>query len=221
VLDQVTVGEAMQSLPLATVRQPVMADGDPASFVRADTAAHAALNGTSPWPALAGRVLRSRAPQAVFTDEILSHALRQLSRYGRDGLPVVSADRRRLCGWITNRNVIEALEERLRATAAESEQGELAAEFASDDAAEQLHSPRIPLRGYAILEITITEQTAAAGREVGQVSWPEGSVVVATTHRGRTRAAREDTRLCSGDRLTVLAPLERREAEEPGGVADG
>jgi Trk K+ transport system NAD-binding subunit len=41
---------------------------------------------------------------------------------------------------------------------------------------------------------------------VGEVDWPEGSVVVATTHRGRTIAARDETGLVPGDRITVLAP---------------
>jgi CIC family chloride channel protein len=141
VLDQLTVGEAMQPLPFATGRHPALAgtpgpaaagaerlpaDAAPAGASEGHGASAAdAADGESPWPGLAGPVLRSREPQAVFTDEILRQALRQLVVYGRDGLPVISADRRRLCGWITNRNVLQAVGERLEASAAEAEQGEL------------------------------------------------------------------------------------------------
>lgn len=123
-----------------------------------------------------------------------------------------------MCGWITNRNVLEAINARLQATAAEAAQGEQAARFAAPDPSGQ-HAPPNPLGGYSILEITITEHAAAAGRQVDEIQWPARSVVVATTHRGRTIAARDDTVLRPGDRISVLVAIEPppagQEAPEP------
>ncbi|MGH3411616.1 MAG: chloride channel protein [Marmoricola sp.] len=199
VLEQLTVGDAMQHLPTFVASHPALSatDGEP------DLTDRPAPDAPSPWPPLAGPVLRSRAPQSLFTDELLQQALRQLVLYGRDGLPVISADRRRLCGWITNRNVLDAINTRLQATAAEAEQGEQAAQFAASDGGGE-HSPPTPLHGYSILEITITQDATAAGRTVGEVDWPPDSIVVATTHRGRSSAAQESTQLLPGDRITVL-----------------
>lgn len=44
------------------------------------------------WPALAGPVTHQADPQSVFAAESLAQTLRQLEIYGRDGLPVLSAD---------------------------------------------------------------------------------------------------------------------------------
>lgn len=197
VFHQVTVAAAMQPLPDSGRHQlPPMQPSAP---------------GTSPtaavdWPALAGPVLRSREPQALFADETLNQALRQLVLFGRDGMPVVAPDTHRLLGWITNRNVLAAVHERLDASAAETEQAELSANFAAPDPQTRLHTPHTPLTGYQILEITITPQAAAVGRRIGEVDWPRGSLVVATTHRGHTHAARAGTTLAAGDRVTVLTP---------------
>lgn len=203
VLDQLTVGDAMQ--PLAAMAGPDR--GEPASPADAEPAdADEAKADSKPpsWPELAGPVLRSRQPQALFTDEVLRQALRQLVLYGRDGLPVISADRQYLCGWITNRNVLAAINTHLHATAAEAAQGERAARFATADASTP-QSPPNPLDGYTIQEITITPDATAAGRTIGDIDWPADSSVVATTHRGRTIAARQNTTLKPGDRITVLA----------------
>jgi chloride channel protein, CIC family len=49
---------------------------------------------------LPGPVTYHGDPQAVLADESLALALRQLAASGRDGLPVLSADRRQMQGWI-------------------------------------------------------------------------------------------------------------------------
>ena len=59
-----------------------------------------------PWPT-------SAQPQALFADETLEQALRQLTLYGHSGLPVVSHDGERLLGWITRQNVLGAIARRL------------------------------------------------------------------------------------------------------------
>jgi CBS domain-containing protein len=48
----------------------------------------------------------------LFASESLAQALRQLEVYGRDGLPVISADGRRVEGWITSATVLPALARR-------------------------------------------------------------------------------------------------------------
>lgn len=209
-LHEVTVGAAMQPLPAGVAeehRRVRDTNGSSREPVAADSSA--AL-----WPVLAGPVLRSRKPQALFRDETLNQALRQLVLYGRDGLPVVSTETHELIGWITNRNVLAAVNERLEATAAEAEQAELAADFGAPDPQARLHEPNTPLDNYEILEITITRDSLASGRRVGDLGWPSGSLVVATTHRGRTHAAHADTTLGPGDRITVLAPT-RDEQQHP------
>lgn len=210
VFHQVTVREAMQALPERPVGEHRLShgtDGASAGSITADS-------GATFWPVLAGPVLRSRKPQALFPDETLNQALRQLVIYGRDGLPVVSAETHEVIGWITNRNVLAAVNERLEATTAEAEQAELAADFGARDPQARLHEPNTPLNGYEILEITITRDALASGRRVGDLAWPSGSLVVATTHRGRTSAAHMATRLDAGDRITVLTPTGNTVASE-------
>jgi hypothetical protein len=52
----------------------------------------------------------------LFASESLARALRQLEVYGRDGLPVISADGRRVEGWITSATVLRALARQLADT---------------------------------------------------------------------------------------------------------
>lgn len=206
VFHRLTVADAMQPLPAAADRT------NPSHPVFAHTTEQATAlsrgDGHADWERLAGPVLRTRQPQVLFSDESLIQGLRQLVLYGRDGLPVTSSDSHRLIGWVTNRNVLSAVNERLEASVAETEQGQLAADFAEEDAEAKLHRPKAPLRGYEILEITVTPEAVATGQTVGTAPWPEGSLVVATTHRGKTIAADDDTELEAGDRITVLTPAQ-------------
>ena len=70
-------------------------------------------------------------PQALFPDEDLEQALRQLVLFGRDGLPVLSHNGEQLRGWITRQDLLGALGDRVIASTPEIERGALAAEFAS------------------------------------------------------------------------------------------
>ena len=45
----------------------------------------------------------------VYASESLAQTLRQLGAYGRDGLPVLSADGRQVQGWITNASVLQSV----------------------------------------------------------------------------------------------------------------
>jgi CIC family chloride channel protein len=73
-----------------------------------------------------------RRPQALFAEEDLEQARRQLVLYGRDGLPVISRDGQ-LRGWLTRADVLRALATELTSSEEEIEEGAVAAEFAAAD----------------------------------------------------------------------------------------
>ena len=67
---------------------------------------------------LPGPVTHQHHPQLLFATESLTQALRQLELYGRDGLPVISADGQHLQGWITSQNVLQAVARQMHAAPA-------------------------------------------------------------------------------------------------------
>jgi CIC family chloride channel protein len=155
---------------------------------------------------IAGPVTETREPQAIFSDETLEQALRQLALYGRAGLPVISPDGQHLNGWVTRQSVLHVLAERVDASTREAERGRLAAEFSEEDAASRVHSPRTPLEGYEIIEVTIGPESPALGRRIGEVPWPAGSIVVAISDHRELVAPRSDIELRAGERVILLAP---------------
>ena len=155
---------------------------------------------------VAGPVTETREPQAIFSDETLDQALRQLVLYGRAGLPVLSPDGQHLRGWVTRHNVLRVLAERVGSSAREAERGRLAAEFSEKDAASRLHVPRTPLEGYEIVEVTIGPGSPALGRRIGEVPWPPGSIVVAASENRELVSPRSDIELHAGERVILLAP---------------
>jgi len=158
------------------------------------------------WRRVVGPVTLRRRPQALFADEDLEHARRQLVLFGRDGLPVLSRDGR-LRGWLTRADILRALTGRLRSAEAEIEEGAAAAEFAREDPARAIHIPNTPLDGYEILELRIQADSPARGRRIAEVAWPPGAIVVAVTQGREIHAARPDLQLREGERVMVLAPL--------------
>ena len=164
---------------------------------------------------------RVSQPQALFVDEDLEHALRQLVLYGRDGLPVLSHDRQ-LCGWITRNDVLRVLAERLSSSAREIEQGDLASRFADDSGETRQHRPSNPLEGYEILELAVGPRSPVLGHLLGEVPWPPGSHAVAVTEGREILAARSDMELHAGERIIILNPTDslnvRKQA--PAGLSD-
>ena len=144
--------------------------------------------------------------QALFASESLGPALRQLAVYGRDGLPVVSADERHLEGWVTSEGVLRTLARRVAGTAAETAHAQAAADGEPDDAQAMLEHPPFPLPGYYVAEITITADSAAAGRKLGDVSWPPASIPVLVLRGGSLKQPRPGTILGPGDRVSLLIP---------------
>jgi CIC family chloride channel protein len=196
---------ALQLLAVADVMQP---------FAELDGRAH--LHGSSAeereptrseaqLEKLLGHVTDTRQPQALFAEEDLEQALRQLVLFGRDGLPVLSHDGKRLLGWVTRNNVLAALAEKVTASPAEIERGAAAAEFAVEDPAERVHVPSTPLRGYRLIELTIARDSPSLGRRLDQIPWPPESLPVAVTKGREILAARNDIELQAGERVIVLA----------------
>jgi CIC family chloride channel protein len=163
--------------------------------------------------------------QALFASEPLAQALRQLAVYGRDGLPVISPDERQLEGWVTSESVLHALAHRVAGTAAETTHAQASADGEPDDAQAMLEQPPVPLPGYHVAEVTITGDSTAAGRKLGDVSWPHASTPVLVLRGGSLRQPHPDTILGPGDRVSLLIPAahdtepsdaEPRNAELPG-----
>ena len=62
-----------------------------------------------------------------------------------------------------------------------------------------------PLRGYQILEIIIPAGSSAAGRALGDVSWPHEWIPVTVMDSRALRDAGPSITLTPGDRVNLLA----------------
>ncbi|TNC21578.1 chloride channel protein [Amycolatopsis alkalitolerans] len=174
----------------------------------------AAANGHHDWTGLLGPVTRVREPQAVFGNDSLAQALRQLVRYGRDGLPVIDTDARRVQGWLTNQNVLRAVATQLADAEPKISAGQRAAEWADPNAGQAEHDLNTELDGYRIVERTLAEDSAAVGRTIGELDWPDRYLPVSVLHDRRLSEADPAHRLAAGDRISVLVPI----PDEPGDV---
>jgi chloride channel protein, CIC family len=153
-----------------------------------------------------GSVTSHSHPQAVFATESLAQALRQLEVYGRDGLPVLAADGHHIQGWVTGTGVLRTLGRQITSTHAETTQAQLAADWDHVDPGTLAQHPPAPLRGYQIIEITITGESPAAGKKLKDVSWPPASAPVSILRGRRLRPPDPEFTLTPGDRVNLLAP---------------
>ena len=212
---QLTVADAMHRFP-----QPIDLDNhapnpDLGNSPDTDNAERPASDGANVHVAIGpgessdtlGPLTRLRRPQALFSNESLAQAMRQLVLYGRDGLPVLSTDGHHIQGWITNQNVLRATAAQLTATAPDITAGHLAAEWAHSHPAEEDHDPGTELAGYQIAEYTIADHTPAVGRRVGELIWPDRHIPVSVLHLRRLCDPHPHIRLQPGDRINVLVPL--------------
>ena len=205
-IERPTPSSVLQLLTVADAMQPLsQAEGHNVLVKREDQVEHGQL-GRDQWRSLIGPVTDMQEPQALQADESLEQALRQLALFGRVGLPVLSSDREHLRGWITRRNVLQIVVERLSSAASEAEQATLAAEFAVDGDKSQVHVPTSPLENYQILEVAILSDSPAIGRRLGNVSWPVGCIVVAVTEGFEIGPPKNEARLHAGERVILLAP---------------
>ena len=216
-IEQPKPASTLATLTIAEVMQPV-ANGDGPTRLLAPAGSESGVSHEM-LAMLAGPVTDVRAPQVLFGDEDLEQALRQLVLYGHDGLPVLAHDEHTLQGWVTREDVLRALVGRVQASAREIERGAEGAEFAVKDPQKQVHVPSTPLDGYEILEVTISEQSPAGGRLLGEVAWPAGSTVVAVTDGDRLAAPRADIKLRPGGRVVLLAPATASSHDTPQAIS--
>jgi CIC family chloride channel protein len=154
---------------------------------------------------LPGQVSHERTPQALYSTESLSQALRQLILYGRDGLPVLSPDGSTVEGWITNASAIHAIARNLGAAATDASRAELEAELsAAHQNADGTDSPN-PLHGFHVIEVLLDEHSPALGRPLRSVRWPDGHIPVSILHRRVLHEADPAHTLTAGDRVNLLA----------------
>ena len=201
VLQTLTVADAMSPVPRFAA----------AAHLRVDRDAKADGEGmtTTNWENLVGLVTDARQPQELFGDETLEQALRQLTLYGPEGLPVLSDNREHLQGWITRYDILDALGRAVRSSERSIEQGAVAADLGADDPSMVAHRSSTPLTGYEILELTIAPESAAVGRRVAEVAWPPNCLVVAVSDGHEPVALGGDTVLHAGERVTLLAAQHR------------
>jgi CIC family chloride channel protein len=185
-----TAADAMRRFPV-----PLAAANGPSGLPGGPAAGH---------PALPGPVTRQRSPQMLFATESLTQAVRQLELYGRDGLPVISDDGQHLQGWLTSQNVLQAVARQISAAQAGTVQ-QLAAGPAPPGQHDDLHRAPTPLGGFKVLEIAITAGSPAAGRKLGDITWPPGCVPVSVQDAQTLRDPDPGITLAPGDRVSLLA----------------
>ena len=146
--------------------------------------------------------------QALFANESLAQALRQLLLYGRDGLPVMSTDGQQLVGWLTNQNVLEYLGRQIDTAQAETLQAELVADGAAQTNTGPVPGePRTMLRGYKVAEITLPNDSSFVGQTLQDITWPEGAIPVSVLRDGRLRSPNASLGLNRGDQVNLLVAL--------------
>jgi CIC family chloride channel protein len=190
-LQALTVADTMQPL-LAGILQPGPAhpDGEGGTREMADP-----VTSDGEWTRPLGTLVETRDVQALFADESLEHALRQLVLYGPDGLPVLAR--------------------RVATYARDATQANMSAEWASADPAAATRVPPTPLAGYQVAEIAVTDASAVRDRRIAAIEWPPGSAPVAVIRQRRTRPPRPDTVLHAGDHLILLVPDHRPTPRDP------
>ena len=182
--------------------------------------------GPSPDPAPSpGPVTHRHHPQMLFATESLTQALRQLELYGRDGLPVISADGQHLQGWITSQNVLQAVARHMHAGPAAAQAPHAAHPAVSAPPAAPGQPPD-PLPGYQILEITISAGSPAAGHTLGDTTWPPGWIPVTVLDNHTLRDPDPRITLTPGDRVNLLArephnPQPAHPHDQPASPPDG
>ena len=152
-----------------------------------------------------GPVTHRHHPQMLFASESLTQAQRQLELYGRDGLPVISADGQHLQGWITSQNVLQAVARHMHVAPA-APPAPRAAGLAVPIPQAAPGPPPAPLPGYQILEITISAGSPAAGQALADTTWPPGWIPVTVLDNHTLRDPDPGIILTPGDRINLLAP---------------
>ena len=166
-------------------------------------------------PPLPGPVTHQHHPQMLFAGESLTQALRQLELYGRDGLPVFSADGQHLQGWLTSQNVLQTVARHISAAQAGTAQPQPAAGPALPGRQDNLHRAPAPLGGFKVLEIAIPAGSPAVGRKLGDITWPPGCVPVSVQDARTLRDPDPGITLAPGNRVSLLARTQQSTQPSP------
>jgi CBS domain-containing protein len=148
---------------------------------------------------------------ALFDNETLEQALRQLVLYGHQGLPVLAEDGHTIVGWVTNRDVMRTIARRLGQNVLEVEEGARAAEFAIDNVEQHVHQAHAQLAGYRLVTAVVPRSEFATLR-IDEVEWPDGALAVAVRRGTASFTVHGHTELRPGDVLTILTPVGHAEA---------
>ena len=140
----------------------------------------------------------------MFATESLAQTLRQLEVYGRDGLPVLSPDGHQVQGWITAPAVLRAIARQIATSQPATAQAQAAADWDHPDPVMLTQHPPNPLPGYRLVEITVTPGSPAAGRKLGDITWPHASTPVSVLRGRQLRPPRPQITLTPGDRVSLL-----------------
>ncbi len=111
-----------------------------------------------------------------------------------------------LQGWITNQHLLRAIAPRIATAAPDIEAGHLSAEWATPHPDGTDHDPRTQLEGYQVVEFTVADDSAGAGRKVADVGWPPAHLPVALIRNRQLDDIKPGTTLKPGDRIDVLVP---------------
>jgi chloride channel protein, CIC family len=209
-IDQAAPWRAVADLKITDLMRPFrpVLPVPPGGIVPAAHRGSPAGNGGASSPdTVPGPVTRRHDPQALFASESLSQALRQLEVYGQDGLPVLSSDGQRVEGWVTGASVLRALARHVKGSHAAAMRAQAAADGEHADAAAMLAHPPVPLPGYQVIEITVTGDSAAAGRKLGDLPWPAAGTLVSVLSGPRLRPPDSEITLSAGDRVSLLIPV--------------
>ena len=223
-IDRATPWRALQDLKVADAMQPFPspfavthghkdgASGNGTAPASGNAAGNRAggSNGADPVAAraaaLPGPVTGEHDPQAIFATESLAQALRQLEIYGRDGLPVLSDDGQRIVGWVTSTSVLGAVAHEIRGAQEQTADAQAAADTGQETPDAAAAQPPNPLPGYRIVEITLADDSPAAGTRLGDVSWPPGYVPVSLLRDRNLRRPDPRTVIHTGARIALLIP---------------
>ena len=209
-IDQAAPWRALADLKITDVMRPFTPElpVPPGSTVPAAHGGSPAGDGGAPAPeTIPGPVTYRHDPQALFASESLSQALRQLEVYGRDGLPVLSADGQRVAGWVTGAGVLRALARQITGSQAAAARAQAAADPRLGETEAMLAHPPVPLSGYQVIEITVTGDSAAAGRKLGDLPWPAAGTLVSVLSGRHLRPPDSEIMLSAGDRVSLLIPV--------------
>jgi CIC family chloride channel protein len=216
-LDRTTPWRALQDVKLAAAMrplpQPVTVEGN----------GHLPANTRDILSSLPGEVTHERTPQALYASESLSQALRHLVLYGRDGLPVLSADGARVEGWVTSDSALHAIARDFGTATMDLTRARLEADLTAAHRESDTADLPNPLAGFHVIEVSVDDRSRASGNALGTVTWPAGHIPV-SVQRGRVlHEADPNLTLASGDKVNLLVRgrLPRREEASRGaeGVA--